>query len=82
MPLSSPSNPDIDVPTQQLLRPLTHSAFTSIFNRTRRRRPYIGAFFASRPAGPAASLRPPKHHEWPHEAGAEAETRVAEEDEE
>ncbi|UKZ46167.1 hypothetical protein TrVGV298_000366 [Trichoderma virens] len=86
MPLTSPSDIDIYFPPQQLLHALPHSAITSnsscYLTRIRRPRAHRGSVFASRPAGPAAALRTPKYHEWPHEAGAEAETWVAQEDEE
>lgn len=80
MPLSSPPYIDLNFPPQQLL----HSAITSS-NLTRirsRSRAHGGSLLASRPAGPAAALRAPKYHERPHEASAEAETWVVEEDEE
>lgn len=82
MPLSSPSYIDLHFPPQQLL----HSAITtSSSNLTRirsRSRAHGGSVLASRLARAAAALRAPKYHERPHEAGAEAETWVVEEDEE
>lgn len=81
MPLSSPSHLNIHLPTEQLLHSLTHSSRYSVTNR--RCRPQNSALYASFSAGcDAAPLRTPKYHEWTHQAGAEAETRLAEEDEE
>ncbi|OPB37245.1 hypothetical protein A0O28_0041570 [Trichoderma guizhouense] len=84
MPLSSPPYIDLNFPPQQLLHTLPHSRITSSSNFVRIRRPraHGGSVLASRPARPAAALRAPKYHERPHEAGAEAETWVVEEDEE
>lgn len=84
MPLSSPSYIDLHFPPQQLLHALPHSVTDSSSNLIRSRgcRAHDGSVLASRPARTAAALRAPKYHERPHEAGAEAETWVAEEDEE
>ncbi|KAJ4863979.1 acetyltransferase (GNAT) domain-containing protein [Trichoderma breve] len=84
MPLSSPSYIDLNFPPQQLLHALPHSVTDSSNLTGIRSRPraHGGSILASRPARTAAALRAPKYHERPHEAGAEAETWVAEEDEE
>ncbi|KAK4075282.1 uncharacterized protein Triagg1_4403 [Trichoderma aggressivum f. europaeum] len=83
MPLSSPPYLDLIFPPQQPLHStITGSGSGSDLARIRRPRAHGGSVLASRPARPAAALRAAKYHEWPHEAGAEAETWVAEEDEE
>jgi hypothetical protein len=85
MPLSSPTNLDFHLPTQQLLHSLTHSRCHSVISRNdnRRCRPQDGALHAPFPAGRhAAPLRTPKYHERTHQTGSEAETWLAEEDEE
>lgn len=82
MPLSSPPYIDLIFPPQQLLHSAITDSSSSNLTRIRRPRAHGGSVFASRPARPAAALRAAKYHEWPHEAGAEAETWVVEEDEE
>ncbi|KKP01386.1 hypothetical protein THAR02_06501 [Trichoderma harzianum] len=82
MPLSSPSYTDLHFPPQQLLHSAITTSSSSSLTRIRRPRAHGGSLLAPCPAGPAAALRAPKYHERPHEASAEAETWVAEEDEE
>lgn len=69
MPLSSPTNINLHLPTQQLLRSLTHSCCYSLISRNdnRRRRPQDCALYASLSAGRhAAPLRTSKYYERPY----------------
>lgn len=69
MSLSSPTDLNFHLPTQQLIHPLTHSCCYSVINRNdnRRCRPQNSALYASLSAGRhAAPLRTPKYHERPY----------------
>lgn len=82
MPLPPPTNPVINLSSHHrnllLLHTLSHNNI--IIRSLSRRRARHGSLRASRPAGHAAALWAAKHHERTHEARAEAETRLAQED--